>query len=67
MDNKETLVVALRALIAEFRAPENRDWLTSACADRLEVVLTLERIHPQRVIATDTVTGVQRRWLNSRN
>jgi hypothetical protein len=33
------LVVALRALLAEFRSPEHRDWLTSACADRLEAVL----------------------------
>jgi hypothetical protein len=42
MSNQQTtdLIVALRALLAEFRSPENRDWLTSACADRLEAVLT---------------------------
>jgi hypothetical protein len=31
---------ALRSLLAEFRDPENRDWLTSACADRLEAIMT---------------------------
>jgi hypothetical protein len=38
-EGESKLVAALRALLAEFRSPENRDWLTSACADRLEAVL----------------------------
>jgi hypothetical protein len=39
MSTADRLLHDLRALLAEFRSPENRDWLTSACADRLEAVL----------------------------
>jgi hypothetical protein len=40
MSTADRLLHDLRALLAEFRSPEHRDWLTSACADRLEAVLT---------------------------
>jgi hypothetical protein len=60
MTTPDPLIVALRALLAEFRSLENGYWLTSACADRLEAVLT-EHAHPEVGSCANQLAG----WLRT--
>jgi hypothetical protein len=59
MSTADRLLHDLRALLAEFRSPEHRDWLTSACADRLESVLT-EHAPPEVGSCANQLAGLMK-------